>query len=371
MQTAADAGAMAGGAEIYRAKAALVQPSALLATAVNHFEDGTDGVEVTVNRPPATGFYVGDMRYVEVVITQPSPTYFMRVFGWTSVNVPARAVAGVGATGRNCVYVLDPEAPGAFTANSSAVLDADCGMIVNSRQNNAMYTTSSARVEAASVSVTGGYEQQSSSIIDPTPVTGVPPEPDPLSYLTPPPVGACTMTNFHVTSGTTTLNPGTYCRGMHVVNNARVILNPGMYVIKGGGINLESNAILEGNGVTIFLTEGLGMPYGVLSFQSSTQVRLKAPTTGPYAGILFYQDPEAGTGSDTHHFESSSSSYFEGALYFPTQRLNLQSSTTMDAAYTIIVANEVTLDSSANFRVRSDYGGLVGGSPIKRLSLVE
>jgi hypothetical protein len=226
-------------------------------------------------------------------------------------------------------------------------------------------------VQAASVSITGGYQQDSSSIITPMPQTNVPPEPDPLAYLTPPPSGACLMTNFTVASGTHTLNPGTYCRGLHIVNNARVILNPGIYVIKGGGINLESNAILEGDGVTIFLTEGPGMPFGTLSFQSSTQVRLKAPTTGPYAGILFYQDPNAGSGSDTHHLESSSSSYFEGALYFPTQRLNIQSSSTLDADYTIIVARTVSMESSANFRVRSDYGGLAGGSPIKRLSLVE
>jgi hypothetical protein len=370
MQTAADAGAMAGGAEIYRAKAALVQPSALLATATNHFEDGTDGVEVTVNRPPATGFYVGDMRYVEVVITQPSPTYFMRVFGWTSVNVPARAVAGVGATGRNCVYVLDPSAPGAFQTNSSAVMDADCGVIVNSNNPSALRASSSSSVTAASISITGGYELNGGTVT-PIPETNVPPEPDPLAYLTPPPVGACLETNFHRAAGTTTLNPGTYCRGISLVNNARAILNPGMYVIKGGGINLESSAILEGEGVTIFLTEGLGMPYGVLSFQSSTQVHLTAPTTGPYAGILFYQDPNAGSGSDTHHLESGSNTYFEGALYFPTQRLSLQSNSAIDAAYTIVVAREISMQSSASWTVRSDYGGLAGGSPIKRLSLVE
>jgi hypothetical protein len=328
-------------------------------------------VAVTVNHPPASGFYSGDTRFVEVLITQPSPTYFMRVFGFNSVQVPARAVAGVGANGRNCVYVLDPSAPGAYQGNSSAILNADCGMIVNSNNPNAMTVSSSSIVEASSVSVTGSYQINSSGSIAPTPQTGVPPEPDPLAYLQPPPIGGCTTNNFLVASGTHTLPAGVHCRGLKVVNDARVRLLPGMHVIQGGGINLESNAWLEGDGVTIYLTEGAGMPYGTLSFQSSSQVRLTAPTTGPYAGILFYQDPNAGTGSDTHHLESSTNSYFEGALYFPTQRLALQSSTTLDASYTIIVAREIQMDSSANFRVRSDYSGLPGGSPIKRLSLVE
>jgi Putative Flp pilus-assembly TadE/G-like len=371
MQTAADAGALAGASEIYRAKIGMVTSSSQTATAENGFTHGTGGVTVTVNHPPTSGFYVGDARYAEVLISQPSPTYFMQLFGFDSVSVPARAVAGVGANGKNCVYVLDPSMPAAYQGESSAILDASCGVIVNSNNSRAITVSSSSVLQATSVSTTGNYQLNSSGRITPTPNVAVPPEPDPLAYLQPPSTAGCTMTGFHVTSGTTTLSPGVYCRGFSIVNNARVILRPGVYVIKGGGINLQSNAILEGTGVTIFITEGAGFPYGTLSFQSSTQVRLTAPTEGPYAGILFYQDPTAGTPNHSHHWESSTNSYFEGTLYFPTQQLRLHSSTTLDARYTLIVARTISMESSANFKVRSDYSGLSGGSPIKRISLVE
>jgi Flp pilus assembly protein TadG len=369
MQTAADAGALAGGSEIKRGQTSRVQASALAATATNRFTNGSSGVSVTVNHPPSSGFYAGNAQFVEVLITQPSPTYFMRVFGWNTVPVPARAVAGVGANGRNCVYVLEPSQPSALQAASNASMDADCGIIVNSNHHNAMTASSSATVEATSVSIAGGYQLNGGSIT-PTPDVGVPPEPDPLAYLQPPSYGGCTVNNFHENGGTHTLSPGVYCRGI-TANGAHLTLLPGLYVIQGGGIDLQATAVLEGDGVTIYLTEGAGMPFGPLSFQSDSQVRLTAPTTGPYAGILFYQDPNAGNSNTTHHMESSTNSYYEGALYFPTHQIQLHSNSTVDADYTLIVANMVSFTSSASFDIRSDYSGLPGGSPIKRLSLVE
>jgi hypothetical protein len=371
MQTAADAGALAGAYDVYRGRPGSAVATATRESGTNGFTNGTDGSTVTVHYPPVAGNHVGDTRFVEVIVDQAAPTWFMSLFGWNSVDVKARAVAGAGSNGANCVYVLDPSMDGAFQGNSSAVLDASCGIIVNSTDSDAMRTSSSAQVIATNVSITGGYAIASSSSITPTPVVGVPPEPDPLAYLQPPPSDGCDVTNFHVTTGTHTLSPGVYCRGMTIVNNGHVILQPGMYVLKGGGLDMQSNAILEGTGVTFFITEAPGFAYGTISLQSSTQIRVTAPTSGPYAGILFYQDPNAGTPNKSHHFESSTNALLEGALYFPTQQVKIHSSSNLDARYTIVVARALSMESSANFKVRSDYGGLSGGSPIKRISLVE
>jgi hypothetical protein len=144
-----------------------------------------------------------------------------------------------------------------------------------------------------------------------------------------------------------------------------------MYVIKGGGIDMQSGAILEGTDVTFFITEDTGFSYGVISMQSGTLMKVKAPTTGPYAGILFYQDPAAGTPSKSHHFESASGGYLEGALYFPTQQVKIHSTAALDAEYTLVVARAVSMESSSDVQIKSDYSSLSGGSPIKRISLVE
>jgi hypothetical protein len=58
-------------------------------------------------------------------------------------------------------------------------------------------------------------------------------------------------------------------------------------------------------------------------------------------------------------------------LYFPTQVLLLESASTLNARYTIVVARAAVLQSQVRMTVQSDYSGLPGGSPIKKISLVE
>ena len=370
MQSAVDAAALAGALEVNRGRSAFAAAMAKRESKANGFEHAVDSTTVTVHYPPISGNHIGNMRFVEVVVEHPAPTWFMSLFGKDSVDVKSRAVAGAGANGKACVYVLDPDMGSALQMQSGAKLDATCGIIVNSSDAEAVKMQSSSSVKATSVSITGGY-QLSGATIDPIPVTGVPPAPDPLAYLTPPSTIGCDVTGFSQNGGAVTINPGVYCKGMKLVNGAVVSLNPGMYVIKGGGIDMQSGAILQGTGVTFFITEGAGFPYGVISMQSGTVMRLKAPTEGPYAGILFYQDPTAGTPLKSHHFESDASGDLAGALYFPTQQVKLQSSAALDAEYTLVVCRTLSMESGSDVQIKSDYSSLSGGSPIKRISLVE
>lgn len=383
LQTAADAGAMHGGSEIYRGKTMLVASSARKGTEENGFKDGADNVVVEVFHPPATGYYVGDSRFVEVRVQQPSPTFFMRLFGFNSVQIPARAVAGAGATAQNCIYVLEDADPDAFWYNSSARLTANCGLMVNSRHSAAVHETSNANVTVASASITGNYWLESSSQLNVTggggPRTGVPPAVDPLSYLTKPTVGACDWVNRTIDTKTPlTINPGVYCGGLRLKNDSVVTMSPGTYIMVGGNggasIATEGKSVLKGTGVTIFLTEQRpSRPYQPLSFQSSSGMDLKAPTTGPYAGILFYQDPAIVGEDHINKFESNSTHVIEGALYFPTTILRVESSTVFSSAakYTAIVAREFVGDSNSVVNINADYSGLPLGSPLKRLTLVE
>jgi hypothetical protein len=365
MQTAADAGALAGASEVYRQQTGRVVTAARSATAANRFTHGSEDITVTVNRPPATGAYAGNARFVEVLISQPSPTYFMRVFGWNSVPVPARAVAGVGANNRNCIYVLDPTMSRSFRFENNGNLRAQCGVMVNSNDGVAMKGENSASVQATSVSVTGGYVLQGATST-PRPVTGVPPEPDPLGYLQPPTVAACTQTNYTASSGSRVLWPGVYCGGIRLSGNVQVTLNPGLYILRGGRFQLENTARIRGTGVTLFLTQG-----NVITVENTTTAELSAPTTGAYAGVLFYQDPNNGSTETLHIFENATNSYFEGALYFPTQILRLENVTNERAAYTVIVARSLQIENTGGLRVSANYSGLPGGSPLKRVTLVE
>ena len=379
MQTAADAGALAGAHERWRSRDTEIENSALEEAGDNDFSHGVDGVDVTVHHPPVSGYYINDPRFVEVIIRQSAPTHFMRIFGWQEVPIDSRAVAGVGASSTNCVYVLDPGIPGALQGDSNSVMNATCGVVVNSNSSTAMSLNSSASVNAGAVAVTGDYETTSSASVTPKPDTGVTASADPLAYLnsTPPPYAGVTRTNYKLDTGSDNLLPGVYYGGIELNNNARVNLSPGVYILAGGGLRMTSNARIAGTGVTFYNTQGPGFPYQPIKIESNTRVQLSAPTTDPYAGILFWQDPKVGrldpmTGNDAvNRFESSGNLVLEGALYFPDQILRLESNTSTLARYTIVVVRQLLLESSARLTVLADYSGLPGNSPIKRLSLVE
>ncbi len=89
MQTAADAGAMAGAHWLYRGEVGSLNNEVLYDTGKNGF-DGSHGETRTINRPPTSGDFAGKDSFVEVIISQQLPTYFMPVLGVNDMTVAAR-----------------------------------------------------------------------------------------------------------------------------------------------------------------------------------------------------------------------------------------------------------------------------------------
>src|SRR5439155_19230031 len=144
MTAAADAAAVASAWEVKRNSNADAVVVARRAATDNGFTHGTKGITVTVNRPPLSGDYVGKKRYVEVLIKQPRPTFFLRVLNIKSATVAARAVAG-SEEEPGCIYALDSKADSAFVISGAAVLNTPtCSVYVNSSSPSAMRVTGGA-----------------------------------------------------------------------------------------------------------------------------------------------------------------------------------------------------------------------------------
>ena len=258
-----------------------------------------------------------------------------------------------------CIHALDRTAAYALTIYGSASLTASgCGVLVDSSANAALNFSGSGSLTAKYINVAGGYSAGAGASFSPVPQTHAPPQLDPLSFLTPPASTACNYTNTIVNGTSATLNPGTYCNGITIGGAAIVTFNPGTYILMGGGLNVTGAAILNGNGVTFFLTQGLGYTYGPLATNSSSVLALSAPATGPYAGILFYQDPAIGQGQAGSTATSTAVSvvdgtlYFtllQGVLYFPTTSLTYAGSTA-EGSCLILVADTIQLTGSAAFK---------------------
>ena len=139
-----------------------------------------------------------------------------------------------------------------------------------------------------------------------------------------------------------------------------------MYVLQGGGFVVGGGATVAGTGVTFFLTgtsTNALFNYGPVNLSGGTVVQLSAPTSGTYVGMLFYQDSSAygATSSSASSFTAGSTSYFQGALYFPTTPVTYSGGAS--AQYTILVASDIAISGGAT--LNSNYSSLQGGSPIK------
>jgi Putative Flp pilus-assembly TadE/G-like len=376
MQKAADAGAVAAAdALIYNGQ---VTAAAQSDTAANGFRDGTDGTAVTVNHPPKSGPFIGNKYYVEVIVAQAQPTFFMRVGGFNSVPVSARAVGSAAGSAPGCIYALDRAVNGSFQVAGGAQISSQCGIKVNSSSPSAFDVSGGGCITNATfIGIVGGVGSDACSTPaqgSPGFVTGMTPFNDPLAGLTEPaPALPCdpAHTNVNITHGIVPLYAGTYCGGIRIGGSSpAVTFGPGTYILYGGGLQIGTDATVTGTGVTFYNTGTASgnTSYQPISVNGGSGLTLSAPTSDPYEGILFFEDrnPAGATSGTTNNFTSQTGSNVTGAFYFKTTALSYEGGSA-STAYTIIVARTVKFVGSST--ANDNYG--LDGSPIKTATLAE
>src|ERR1039458_9551407 len=369
LQIAADAAAISGAAELNYGDAA----AAAQAAAVQNGEtNGVNGATVTVNNPPAAGSHTGSA-YVEVIVSQVEPTYFMKALHLNSLTVSARAV-GTVATTPTCLVTLGSTAPGLSVTNGAALSVSSCGIIDDATGSGALTASGGSPITATSVGVVGTTSITNGATVTPTPVTGITAVADPLSYFaTPPPssdyTSGCSADpkiSSSRTIGPSTSNSYVCYQGLTISNGSTATLNPGLYIINGvagSGKNVFSvagGAIINGTtGVTFYFVNGASF-----NFSNGASVNLTAPTSGPYRGLLFYQDP-GDTAADS--FVGGSVAVMNGIFYLPKAALTLSNGNSSTFS-TDLVVGSLTMTGSATLK---PYAPLNASSPLSGARLVE
>ena len=409
LQMVADAAALAGALEIpdcSTANCSTLTTAAQDALTENNFTgstlltncatSGTTALMVTVNNGPcalgAADPHNGNANYVEVVVSQPQPTYFAGILGISSVLIKTRAEAA-RAGGTNCIFALDPTGSGAVSVALLAAVNAPCGIVDESSSSSALQCALFAGLSASQIGVVGGVSSLLCNI-SPTPKTNiaVPSPADPLAYLVKPTVPSCGTSNtpsashhgssaaLSITTTTTLYADYAYCGGITIGAGANVTFsttygstfvltstNAGK-TVSPGGLQVDFAATVNGNGVT-FYNYG---PSGGITFNWASAtlggVSLIAPTTGTYSGILFFQDP---INTSTAQIVGSSSwnTTLQGTYYFPSATVNFA----FDGAvqYNILDAKDIhfaflTLangDTHGTSGFSNNYSSLANGSP--------
>jgi Flp pilus assembly protein TadG len=370
LQIAADAAAISSAAEWSYGDAA----AAAQAAAVQNGEtNGINGAAVTVNTPPVYGPFATKSGYVEVIVSQVEPTYFMKALHVNSMTVSARAVGTVAPT-PTCLVTLGAAAPGISVTNGADLTISNCGIIDDATGTGALTESGGAAITTTSIDVVGTTTITNGSTATPTPVTGITTVADPLSYFaTPPPSSDYTSgcSADPKVSTTRTIGPSTaggfVCYdGLTISNSPTVTLNPGLYIINGAlgsGKNelaVSGGAIVNGtSGVTFYFVNG-----AYFSISNGATLNLTAPTSGPDRGLLFYQDP-GDTAADS--FVGGSVAVLNGIFYLPKAALTLSNgnSTTFS---TDLVVSKLTMTGSATL---NPYAPLNASSPLSGARLVE
>jgi len=374
-----------------------------------------DGSKLAVNYPPSSsgGVYAGRDGFVEVVLSRPQNTFLAGIIGLPTINVAANAVAAFssGDSNNNSLIALDPTADcatgnihgtgggilkvqvgGNVHVNSkcptvpppttgSCLASGSAGLVVSG--TNASLTTPGQAYVSGECAINGS----GATITTGAPSNGVNQGAvqigDPLGELRAPPIntavsgqscggGQTTDAGTHNAgcgsgglpwvgtacgSGVTcvTLNPGVYYGGWSVGSKTKLMLNPGIYVIAGGGINQTStgaiDAVTDVNGnpghVMIYSTDnpafaaGCAATYtndyrcqGKLTFTAQSTVKAygidqatcaSISSTCPYVGMFMWQDGRASCPTMSCPITVGGSTTLEiaGTIYAPTQQVKV------------------------------------------------
>jgi hypothetical protein len=272
--------------------------AALAEASANGYVDGVNGCTVTVNIPPLSGPFAGQPCHVEVIISAVQPQYFSKIFGTTTVPYGSRSVARGRRGGiSNAIITLDPSGKGSLNTGGNGTITVKGAPVqVNSNDPEAMISNGGASMSAQQFLVAGspGWATPGGGTLTGPIVSGSPPIPDPLANLPYPDPAAMTVqsTKGINNAGNKTLNlqPGVYQGGI-TATGGTVNMAPGVYYMQGGGFKIGGQANLNGTGVMIFNDPQSNSD--VLSIAGSGSIVLSPPLTGPYQGVLLFQNRSA------------------------------------------------------------------------------
>jgi Flp pilus assembly protein TadG len=347
-QTAADLAALAAGKAVADAKATCNASGRAIATAAAQEAAALNGFTSVSVAYPATGTAAHNgCDYIRVSVSRPMNTTFSRVLGhnqWTAgaSAVTKVTVATLGNVKCNFCSLNNTDKNHTLLVQVGSTLIVDGEIYVNSSNGNSPTDPNSpvkmkdwhvggdgfdifgtgGRIEADYINVVGGWETHDSNIaVARNAKCDASKRPDPLAYqaMSPPltsnvcirqpvladPLAAFPTPNIsdypvrstriakYASATTYTIDPGVYIGGIEVAGSAHVIMNPGVYYLAGGGLDVSGNASITGKEVMIYsAAAGTGKKSGAgaVDIETNGTVTLSPMPSGQFAGMTIFLD---------------------------------------------------------------------------------
>ncbi|WP_395622049.1 pilus assembly protein TadG-related protein [Sphingomonas daechungensis] len=273
---------------------------------------------------------------VRVRLATPASMTFTSLFLSKPPVISVEATATVVENGDYCLFALDTEQETGLKVEPSSSVEMDCGMATNASSKDAISAEGSASLKADMIAAFGGIEAEgiSSSRVR---AYGVK-QKDPFADRDPPLVPNTGCPNVTVNSDDSNGNAVVLPAGCYgnMLIDGKVILADGQYILNRGNMVIGSSAEVTCRACTIFLTseQAATDPWSVgkIQIDNGAKVKLHAPTQGPNAGLLIYQDRRSAGAHDEieNVIGGNSFSEFKGLIYFPSETVRIDADKTPD-----------------------------------------
>jgi hypothetical protein len=366
MQRQADSGAIAGAFALAAQESIGSTVTADLARNSNVTLTSAPVIE----NAPTVGPYAGKLNAVRVALATNVKLSFVGYIMRRPITIPVEATAALVAQGDYCVLALERTDLTGITMGGNTNVNLGCGLMSNAPSADSVTGSGSSLINAMPIAAVGGLPPSTNY----APGTELIPysvaQPDPYAGLPDPVLSGSTVKFRDKPNGKTTINPGVYS---DVNIQGDVKFNPGVYYIDGGSFSVGSQANLSGEGVTIIMTSRTAAtnPSSIAGadMNGGATVNLTAPTSGTYAGVLFYQDRRA-LDSGSNKINGNSSSKFQGAIYFPSQKLWFNGTSGMDIKCVQMVARRIEFNGNSAITNICPAGSGAGSFKGTRVKLV-
>jgi hypothetical protein len=244
--------------------------------------------QVTINTPPLSGYHKSGT-YAEAYVTEANPTFFMKLFGFTPMNVTARAVAGSPGAGDTCLYLTDPTDYDLQLQGQATINATNCGIYDNSNNSESIVTTGNGNsVNTPYLDTVGGDGNGSdapggNNLVN----TYVAPESNPFPSAADATPSSCNQSFSTMPASKTTpidAGGGVYCYTGNNLSIDGYTLENGTFVFTKGVTTGTTSIGVPANGNTPADPATLVVAGGTFS-QGNGVLTMEAPTSGTYNAV--------------------------------------------------------------------------------------
>jgi hypothetical protein len=291
------------------------------------------------------------------------------------IRARAQATFAEGGNYQACLMALKEGESGTFTIKGSAIVNAKCGLGAMSCEPESLTIDGTATVDTDSIVTCGTVSVPES--LDSTVTENASGMENPFEDLPPPAPESESEKSFTCKDGATQYIPdGRYVGGMNM--KCTVVMDPGVYVIDGGVLDLTDNkSHVIGTGVMFVLRNGATIKIGgsgnggyvkLTPMQAPDFLNtVNEPYKDQYADMLVYEDKSGETSETAHVINGNSNITVRGTFYLPNGNVTVNGGSTANPqcfqlwALTLKISGNTTLTTTCDSSETNTAGAAAGG----------